>query len=158
MKKAAWKIYAFWIILTEAVGALAALLTRNGTEFYKTAVEKPPLSPPAIVFPIVWAILYLLMGVGAARVALSPESTCRSKALKIFLAQLAVNFFWTIIFFNLRAYAFAFVWIILLGALVYATITAFRKCDQLAGNLQIPYFVWILFAAYLNAGVLLLNR
>ena len=102
-----WKTYLFWIALAEGVGAQAGWLTRDGTAFYKEFVEKPALAPPAIVFPIVWGILYALMGFGAAQVSLTEPSRERSAGLNLFVAQLIVNFFWSLIFFNLRTYGLA---------------------------------------------------
>jgi len=158
MKNQKWKNYVFWIALTEAVGLVAGLITREATEIYKTTIEKPPLSPPAILFPIVWAVLYALMGVSAARVSLEPKSKNTKNALYIYGAQLAFNFFWSIIFFNFQAFGFAFFWLVALWALILVMILKFRKIDELAGNLQIPYLVWVTFAGYLNLGVWLLNR
>lgn len=157
MKRKEWKIYAFWIILAEAVGGLSGWLTREGTRLYSTAMEKPPLSPPAILFPIVWVILFALMGIGAARIYLSPPSEARSQSLLIFVAQLAVNFFWSILFFNLQAYGFALLWLLLLWLLILWMILSSRKTDQAAALLQLPYLLWVTFAAYLNLGVWLLN-
>ena len=99
MKKTTWKSYAFWIIFTEAVGGLSGWLTREGTKLYNATIEQPPLSPPSIVFPIVWSILFALMGISAARIYLAPASNARSRSLLIFLIQLAFNFFWSIFFF-----------------------------------------------------------
>ena len=158
MKNQKWKNYVFWIAVTEAVGLVAGLLTREATQIYKTTVEKPPLSPPAILFPIVWTVLYALMGVSAARVSLTKSSAQRKNAIYIYVAQLVFNFFWSIIFFNFQAFGFAFIWILVLWALILAMILKFRKIDMTAGNLQIPYLVWVTFAAYLNIGVWFLNR
>ena len=158
MKNKPWKNYVFWIVITEAVGFVSGLLTRQGTEIYKNTITKPPLSPPAIVFPIVWAILYALMGFCAARVSLTPPSKDRRCAIYFYIAQLAFNFFWSIIFFNLQAFLFAFFWLVALWILIFLTIRAFRKVDELAGNLMIPYLIWVSFAGYLNLGVWLLNR
>jgi len=158
MKKTAWKVYAFWIGLAEGAGALSGFLTREGTQLYRMAVEKPPLSPPGVVFPIVWAILYALMGIGAARVYQAPPSGERTRALGLFLLQLGFNFFWSIWFFNARLYGFALVWLAALWLLVLGMIRAFRRVDPLAARLQIPYLLWVSFAAYLNWGVWLLNR
>lgn len=157
MKIRAWKQYAFWILFTEAVGGLSGWLTRNGTELYKTAVEKPPLSPPGIVFPIVWTVLFALMGIGAARIDMAPDSRIRSKSLLLFLIQLVFNFFWSIIFFNLQRFGFALVWLIVLWILILWMTLSFRKIDRLAAWLQIPYLIWVAFAAYLNLGVWALN-
>mgnify|MGYP003294413860 CR=1 FL=1 len=152
-----WKPYLFWILLSEAVGALSGWLTREGTDVYAQTIVQPPLSPPGWVFPIVWTILYALMGIGAARIYLAPPSQERSRGLNLFIAQLAVNFFWSPIFFNAQAYGFAFVWLLLLWSLVLWMILTFRKVDSLAAKLQIPYLIWLTFAAYLNFGVWLLN-
>lgn len=156
--KASWKPYVFWILLAEAAGALSGWLSREGSEVFSQAVTQPPLSPPAILFPIVWTILYALMGIGAARVSLTPPSPQRSRGLNLFVIQLVVNFFWSLIFFNAQAYGFAFLWLLLLWVLVLLMILAFRKVDPLAAWLQIPYLLWLTFAAYLSFGVWYLNR
>lgn len=155
MKK--WKPHLIWIGITEAVGGLSGWLTRNGNKLYEQTAIKPKLSPPGIVFPIVWGILYALMGFGAARIYLSAPSPLRSRGLNLYVAQLVVNFFWSLIFFNAQAYGFAFLWLVLLWVLVLAMILTFRKTDPLAGLLQIPYLLWITFAAYLNWGTWQLN-
>lgn len=157
MKFKNWKVYAFWIGLSEAVGVLAGLISRSGMQSYMMMTEKPPLTPPAIVFPIVWTILYALMGIGAARIYLAQESPERNRGITVFIAQLIVNFFWPLFFFNLQAYGFAFFWLILLWVLVFYMIFTFYKTDKLAAWLQIPYLIWLTFAAYLNLGVWLLN-
>ncbi len=158
MKKHSWKPYAFWILLTEAVGGLAGWLTREGTQIYNTTVQQPPLSPPAIVFPIVWGILYALMGFSAARIRQAPVSAARDKGINLYIVQLVVNFFWSLIFFNRQAFGFAFVWLLLLWVLVLVMILTFHRTDPLAAKLQIPYLIWLTFAAYLNLGVWFLNR
>lgn len=156
--KASWKPYVFWILLAEAVGALSGWLSREGSEVFSQTVIQPPLSPPAILFPIVWTILYALMGIGAAQVSLTPSSPERSRSLNLVVIQLVVNFFWSLIFFNAQAYGFAFLWLLLLWVLVLLMILAFRKVDPLAAWLQIPYLLWLTFAAYLSFGVWYLNR
>lgn len=156
MKKQ-WKTYLFWILLAEGVGFLAGFLTREGTQLYNELAVKPALSPPAILFPIVWSVLYALMGIGAARVYLSEPSPARSAGLNVFVAQLVVNFFWSLIFFNAQAYGFALVWILLLWVLIIGMILLFRRSDSLAAYLQIPYLLWVTFAAYLNWAVWRLN-
>jgi tryptophan-rich sensory protein len=158
MQKTNWKIYIFWIGLSEAVGLLSGLLSRSATQSFGQNVQQPPLSPPAILFPIVWTILYALMGIGAARVSLTAQSVERSRGLNLFITQLVVNFFWSLIFFNAKAYGFAFLWLILLWILVLWMISVFRKTDPLAAYLQIPYLIWLTFAAYLNYGVWMLNK
>lgn len=158
MEKQNRKPYLFWILLAEGVGALSGWLTREGIKFYSAAVEQPPLSPPSAVFPVVWGILFALMGIGAARVYLSPASGARSRALLIFLIQLLANFLWSIIFFNLQAYAPAFFWLLGLWGMILLMILRFRRVDRTAALLQIPYLLWVSFAAYLNVGVWMLNR
>lgn len=149
--------YFLWIFAVEAVGILSGLLSREGTRLYSELVEKPALSPPAIVFPIVWTILYALMGIGAARVDTHPVGKDRSRALNEFVIQLVLNFFWSLIFFNVRAYGYALLWLVILWVFIIRMIAAFRKVDNPAGLLQIPYLLWATFAVYLNYGVWILN-
>ena len=157
MKQQAWKTYALWIVGTELVGALSGFLTREGTKLYSASIVKPPLSPPAIVFPVAWALLYALMAIGAARVYLTKLTAARSRSLRIYLIQLAFNFLWSIIFFNLQAFGMAFVWLAALWALILMMLLAFRGVDRRASALQYPYLLWVLFAGYLNLGVWMLN-
>lgn len=157
MNKKAWKPYVFLTALAEAAGALAGFLTRRGVEAYK-AVEKSPLTPPDAVFPLVWSALFALMGVGAARVWLSPPSPARTQGLNFFGLQLAVNFVWSLLFFNLQAFGFSFLWLVLLWLLILRMTLSFRRADRLAALLQIPYLLWVAFAGYLNLTTWLLNR
>ena len=152
-----WKTYTFWILLTEALGALSGWLTKDATELYMTTIEKPPLSPPGWVFPIVWTILFALMGIGAARIRLSPLPKDRSQGINLFISQLVINFFWSPIFFNAQAFGFAFLWLLLLLGLVLWMTVTFWKVDPLAAKLQIPYILWLMFAAYLNLAIVILN-
>ena len=156
-RKGAWKTYAFWIILTEAVGALSGFLTREGTEVYRETIVKPPLSPPASVFPIVWAILYALMAIAVARTQLQRKDALRERCLLIYILQLAFNFCWSIYFFNLQVFGFAFIWLMVLWGLIIWMLLTFRKADKTAAWLIVPYLLWVTFAAYLNAGTYLLN-
>jgi len=144
--------------VAEAVGALSGWLTREGVRVYNETVTQPPFSPPSWVFPVVWGILFALMGFGAARVYLAPAGPDRTRGLKLYWTQLAFNFLWSLIFFNLRAYAFALVWLVALWAMIWGMLVAFRRVDRLAGWLQLPYLLWVSFAAYLTAGVWILNR
>lgn len=157
MLKQNWKTFALWIGLAEAVGGLSAWLSREGMKAYSETVAQPPLSPPMWLFPVVWGILFLLMGYSAGRIYLAPESRDRSRGLNLFVAQLIINFFWSLIFFNAQAFGLAFVWLILLWVLVLLMILTFRKVDPLAAWLQVPYLLWLTFAAYLSAGVWYLN-
>ena len=158
MKNKPWKNYALWIAFTEAVGAFAGIIIKDGVRIYADSIIKPPLSPPSWVFPVVWSILYAIMGFCAARVSLSKLSKDRRCALYYYIAQLVFNFFWSIIFFNAQAFLIAFLWLIALWALIFLTTRQFGKIDSLSGKLMIPYLVWVSFAGYLNLGVWLLNR
>jgi len=157
LKQSKWKTYAVWIAATEAVGALSGFLTREGTKLYSERIVKPPLSPPPIVFPIAWALLYALMAYGAARVYLARPSAARSRSLRLYLLQLAFNFFWSILFFNMEAFGAAFVWLAALWALILLMLLSFRRVDRTAAAVQYPYLLWVLFAGYLNLGVWMLN-
>lgn len=150
--------YLIWIVLVEAVGLLSGLLSREGTRAYEMLSQKPALTPPGIVFGIVWTILYGLMGIGAARVAAAPASLHRSRALNVFVIQLIVNFFWSLLFFNAQAYGFALLWLLLLWVLIIIMIVLFWRVDRTSALLQLPYLLWVTFAAYLNYAVWQLNR
>ena len=145
-----WKQYALWIGLTEAVGGVSALLTREGMRLYESAVTQPPLSPPMWIFPIVWAILYALLGISAARVSVLPASAGKSCGQKLYFTQLIFNFFWSIIFFTLQADWAAFGWLVLLWTQVLGMILCYRKVDRTAAWIQLPYLLWLTFAGYLN--------
>jgi len=157
MKLKNWKTYLISVVIPLAVGALSALLSMDSMEIYAQQIAKPPLSPPAWLFPVVWTILYALMGISAARIYLAPKSDARSKGLNLYIAQLVVNFFWSLFFFNAQAFGFSVLWLILLWVLVLLMILAFSKVDTKAAWLQIPYLIWLTFALYLNIGVWYLN-
>ena len=158
MKQSKWKTYAIWIGLTEAVGVLSGLLSRNAIITFGETALQSPLSPPPIVFPIVWTILYALMGISTARISLAKPSAERSQSLNLFASQLIVNFFWSLLFFRAGAYGFSLVWLILLWIMVLWMIFSFRKVDRKAALLQIPYLLWLTFAAYLNYEVWRMNK
>ncbi len=140
-----------------AVGGLSALLTGGGMDFYET-VSKPPLSPPGWLFPVVWTALYLLMGYSSYLVWRETAAPGRRAALRVYAVQLAVNFVWPLLFFRARLFLFAFVWLLLLAALIVVMLRRFDRVSSKAAWLQFPYLFWCLFAAYLNFGVYLLNR
>ena len=145
----------FSIALPLTVGGLAALLTMGSMSQYAALVQ-PPLAPPGWVFPVAWTILYVLMGWASLRIRQSgsPE---RKNALALYYTQLAVNFVWPLLFFRAGRYGTAFWWLLLLLALVAATAAAFHKIDRTAAYLLAPYIAWLVYAAYLNAGVWRLN-
>lgn len=157
VKKRVWKTVLFWILFTEGVGFLSGWLTRESTRIFSETVLQPPLSPPAIVFPFIWAILFALMGIGAARIDLSGHSVQRTRSLRIYVLQLAVNFCWSILFFELGKFGLALLWLLVLWCAVLWMILSFRRVDRTAARLQIPYLLWVTFAAYLNFGVWVLN-
>ena len=139
-----------------AVGGLATLLS-GGMGDYRT-LNHPPLSPPGWVFPIVWTLLYLLMGYSSYRVytAGKPPAFTR-RALKLYAAQLFFNFLWPIVFFAFHWYLGAFFVLLILWLLILLTLRAFTAIDETAGDLLIPYILWVTFAGYLNLGVYFLN-
>lgn len=139
-----------------ATGSLAAFLTSGSMDVYKR-LNQPPLAPPGWVFPIVWSILYTLMGIASYLVWLQGGKG-RGKALAWYAVQLACNFFWTLIFFNMGLYALAFFWLAGLWVLVLLTAIRFFQQSPPAGWLLLPYLLWTAFAGYLNLGVWLLNR
>ena len=155
--KIKWKQLILCLAIPLAVGALAGLLSRGGMEDYKD-MYKPLLAPPGWVFPVVWTILYLMMGLASYYVRTSAASPERiRRAMTAYALQLAANFIWPLIFFALGAYLAAFIWLILLFALALLCALRFGYIDARAGKLFAPYLVWLFFAAYLNLGVYLLN-
>lgn len=150
-----YKAYIVSILIALAVGGLSAFLTRGNMNIYDE-INIPPLSPPMWSFPVVWCILYILMGVSAALVFKSGDAR-KGGALRIYALQLIVNFFWSLIFFNMRAFGFASIWLVLLIALVLTMTAMFLKINKKAAYLQIPYILWLLFALYLTVGIFILN-
>lgn len=140
-----------------AVGGISALLTGGGMADYQNLV-RPPLSPPGWLFPVVWSILYLLMGYASYRVATSdanPEEI--RKALTLYAVQLALNFLWPIFFFGLEWRLVAFFILLALWVAIFLTMRAFSNIDEKAGDLLLPYIIWVTFAAYLNLATYFLN-
>lgn len=149
--------YVAFVAIALAVGALSAVLTHSEMDAF-SQLKQPPLSPPAWLFPVVWTVLYFLMGVSMAMVWRSSRGQHRRDAVTLWGIQLAVNFFWTILFFNLHARLFAFIWLVLLFVCVVLMTAEFRRWNRSAAWLQVPYLLWLVFAAYLNMAVYLLNR
>lgn len=154
--KIQWKKLLICIAIPLAVGGLAALLTMNSMETFGR-LNQPPLSPPAWLFPVVWTILYTLMGIASYLVLVSEKVYRAKSALTLYGIQLAFNFLWSIVFFNLNAYWFAFVWLIILWVLIIVTTVLFYRISKAAGYLMIPYLIWVTFAAYLNFAIAMLN-
>lgn len=144
------------LLISLGVGGLSALLTMGSMDIYKY-LDKPPIAPPPIVFPIVWTILFILMGISAYLIYNS-NSEYKQKALLIYGIQLLVNFIWPIFFFVLNYRLIALFIIIILLILIIIMIIKFYKINKLAAYLQIPYLLWVSFATYLNLGFYILNR
>ena len=151
-----WKKLIICLIIPLATGGLSTLFS-GGMSGYQIT-NQPPLSPPGWVFPVVWTVLYLLMGYASYQVLTSDADKKQSqKALRLYGAQLALNFLWPIIFFGFDAYLPAFILLIGLWVLIFLTTRIFSNIDATAGNLLLPYLLWVTFAGYLNLGVYLLN-
>lgn len=149
-----FKIFLISILIPVLVGGIVGLII-SGSIDYET-LEKPFLSPPSIVFPIVWTILYILMGVSYG--ILMSNSLVDARINFIYYLQLFFNALWPIAFFVLKWRLFAFIWIIVLAIFVFAMIVQFYNKNKVAGLLQIPYLLWTIFATYLNLSIYLLNR
>lgn len=149
------KTYAVSLGAALLTGGLGAIVTYSGMDSYKQ-ITQPPLSPPSWLFPIVWSILFILMGISAARVFLEGGEKS-SAALTVYGCQLAANFLWCVFFFGLGIYYLSFFWLLLLLALVIATAVLFFRIDRPAGIMMIPYILWLCFAAYLNLAIAIIN-
>ena len=138
-----------------AVGGLSAFASGSFSEQY-AVVNKPPLSPPGWIFPVVWTLLYLAMGY-ASYLVMTVGGRDAKDALTVYYVQLALNFLWPILFFRFRLYTFAIFELILLIAAVTVMVIRFSHVDERAGYLTLPYLIWLCFALYLNIGVAVLN-
>ena len=140
------------------VGILSALCTMKNMSVFDD-IKSPALTPPAFVFPVVWTILFILMGISSGIIYMKRNANYDKSqtALRVYALNLAMNFLWSIIFFNMRAFFFAFVWIVGLWLVILWMIAEFYKIDELAAKLQIPYLIWVTFAAYLNLMIAVLN-
>ena len=139
-----------------AVGGLAALLS-GGMDLYRQ-INQPPLSPPGWIFPLVWTTLYILMGEASYRVLTSGvDKEQIKKALIPYGVQLFLNFLWPLLFFGGQMYLAAFLLLIALWVAILITTRRFSQIDETAGDLLLPYLLWVTFAGYLNLGVFLLN-
>ena len=140
------------------IGLVSGVITSNSMELF-AMVDKPPLAPPAWLFPLVWTILYTLMGISSYIILTSDASQEEiNSAIKIYAYQLIVNFLWPTFFFNFGWYFFSFLWLIRLWVLVFVMIRKFYDINKIAAYLNVPYLVWLTFAGYLNAGIWLRNR
>lgn len=154
------RIYIASVLIAIGTGSLAAYFTSSGISSFYATINVPPLSPPSEIFPIVWTILYFLMGISAADIyldSLPGNAKTRRRALMFYGLSLFVNFSWCFIFFSFRAFGFAFLWLLLLLVLILKTIFEYRKINPRAAYLQIPYALWVCFAGYLCFSVWTLN-
>ena len=150
-------LFILCVLLPLFVGLLSSSLTSENISMIDQ-LNKPPLFPPRILFPIVWTILYILMGIASYLVLVSngaPNDIM--DAISAYLLQLGVNFFWSIFFFNFQAFFFSFLWLVLLWILIALTIYNFAQVSKTAAYLMIPYLIWVTFAGYLNLSIFLLN-
>ena len=146
----------FSLAIPLLLGFIGSLLGGNFSDY--TAINKPIFSPPAVLFPIVWTILYILMGI-SSYLTYTSDATEEKKnsALSVYLIQLILNSLWSLIFFRFNLYLFAFIWIIFIIITVIVMIYKFIKIKPIAGYLQIPYLLWLIFASILNYNIFLLN-
>ena len=149
------KAFIISVLIPLAVGGLSALLSRDGMMSFDI-IQKPPLTPPAILFPIAWTILYVLMGI-ASYFVFTSDSPLKESALRVYGIQLVFNFFWSIFFFNLSAYLFSFFWLLVMWFLIIICTLLFYAIDKKSAYLMLPYLAWVTFAGYLNLGVYFLN-
>lgn len=150
-----WKKLIIIILVTFLIGGFFSFFTMNNMDTFKELAK--PIDVPAVVFPIVWSILYLLMSISYYIVSNS-NSKYKDEAKTAYIVQLIINSLWSLIFFGFEAYLLAFIWIIILLISVIIMIVNFYKVNKTAAYLQIPYVLWIIFAGYLNLGIYLLNR
>lgn len=152
-----WKSLLVCLLIPLAVGGLSGIINQPGMAAFD-ALAKPPLTPPNWVFPVVWTILYLLMGLASWLVwAYSKSRGAVQAALRLYSLQLGMNFFWPLFFFTLEWRLGAFVWLMVLWALILVTLLRFYRLNKAAGWLMAPYLAWVAFAGYLNLGVVLCN-
>lgn len=149
-----FKTYFKAILVPLIVGGIVGIIMSGSIDY--ESLKQPVLSPPSWIFPVMWTLLYILMGVSYG--LLEEKKVMDKSAKTIYYIQLGINALWSIIFFVLKARLFAFIWILILDIAVIVFLSVFYKRNKNAGILQIPYLLWVLFASYLNLGVYLLNR
>lgn len=150
-------LLAICIAIPLLVGGAAAVFSGGGMKAFGD-LNQPLLSPPGWLFPVVWSVLYILMGIASYLVITSISSPeTKEKALIVYAYQLVVNFLWPIFFFDFGWYFFSFIWILLLWLIVLVMLLRFYHISKAAGILIIPYLLWITFAAYLNLAIWILN-
>lgn len=148
-------MFFFFLLVPLVVGGISAALTGTAmTQF--DSMNKPMLAPPAKLFPIVWTILYLLMGI-VGYMIYSSKNSWRIVAMILFIGQLVFNFFWSLIFFNMEKYWVAFIWLMAMWVMIIALLVILCRVNIVAMFLLIPLALWSTFAAYLNLMIARLN-
>lgn len=142
----------FYLFLPLVGGGVVGFIMKDAIDY--SSLNKPLLSPPSIVFPIAWTIIYLLIGIAYL---IYQKNNNNKETIRIYYIQLFLNFLWSIIFFNLKWRLFSIIWIILLIVTVIILMKKFKIEEKISYYLFIPYLLWLLFATYLNIGVYLLN-
>ncbi len=157
-EKIDWKLLIKNLAIPLLVGVVSGFLTKDANaEFTATAVQ-PAFTPPGWVFPVAWTILYILMGISSYLIETTPYNTGKkNQSLITYYISLFFNFCWSFIFFTFRLYLIAFVWLVILLALVIIYTFKYFKINKVAGYLNIPYILWLIFAGILNFSVYLLN-
>ena len=148
-----WKRLIISVLIPVGLGTIVGLLTSSN---YNDMIQ-PSFAPPGIVFPIVWSILYTLMGISAYIIDRSGSYSSK-EAMTVYYAQLCINLLWSFIFFTFKAYLLGFIWILLLIILVICMIKRFYEINKVSGLIQIPYILWLIFAAFLNFSIFTLNK
>lgn len=151
MNQVKWKPLLISLAVSLGVGAVSGLVTADSMSTYET-IYRPPLAPPGWLFPVVWTILYALMGIAAYLIS-QTEHEKKGRAFKLYFAQLLVNAIWPVLFFHFHAYFLAFAWLLILWYLVFLMTRQFSEISPLAGKLLLPYLVWVTFAGYLNLAI-----
>lgn len=150
-----WKKLLLSLLIPILVGLLSGFLIRDSVTSYMN-LQKPALAPPSFLFPIVWSILYILMGISCYLILIT-SSPLRPKALLLYGIQLFLNFLWSPVFFNLQSPLFALIILVLLWITLFQMIRIFYEISPVAAWIQVPYLIWCTFAAYLNLAILLMN-
>lgn len=161
--KIEWKLFIICLAVPLAVGGLSAFLTNSSMKQF-AELRQPPLSPPAWLFPVVWTLLFAMMGIASYIIIMSggrggfPERNAEvHSAIILYGLQLAVNFCWPLLFFNMKMYLAAFMWLLLLWVMIVTMFFSFYRLSKTAGYLVVPYVLWVTFAGYLNLGIYFLN-
>lgn len=150
-----WKKLIIITVITFIVGTFFSFFTMNSMDTFKDLSK--PINVPGVLFPIVWSILYLLMSISCYLIVQSNDKD-KKEGIILYAIQLVINSLWTLIFFGFGAYLLSFIWIIILLIVVIIMLAKFYNINKIAMYINIPYVLWLLFAAYLNLGIYLLNK